>query len=123
MYKFSLVSLLALSLLAALFDRINQRTLLHFQEGLVDEVRELLARGVPPESSALGAHGYRRVVEHLRGARTLESAIEQTQADVRHYAKRQWTWFRREKDVEWVSGFGDDANTIERVIERMKDEG
>ncbi|HWW77354.1 MAG TPA: hypothetical protein VNZ44_18270, partial [Pyrinomonadaceae bacterium] len=73
----------------------------------------------PAEGSALGAHGYRRVVEHLRGERTLESAVEQTKLDVRHYAKRQLTWFRREPGVEWVEGFGDDREVQERVARRL----
>ncbi len=88
--------------------RINERAEAHFRAGLVDEVRDLLARGVPAGSNALGAHGYRRVVEYLQGQRTLESAIEQTKLDVRHYAKRQLTWFRREPGVVWLAGFGDD---------------
>jgi len=52
---------------AELYNRIDARTEEHFQAGLVDEVRELLARGVPAESNALGAHGYRRAVEYLQG--------------------------------------------------------
>jgi tRNA dimethylallyltransferase len=55
------------------------------------------------------------VVEHLHGQRTLESAIEQTKLDVRHYAKRQLTWFRREAGVEWIEGFGDDAQVQAQV--------
>jgi tRNA dimethylallyltransferase len=110
-----------------LYERINRRAEQHFTAGLVDEVRDLLERGVPENSSALGAHGYRRVVEHLRGERTLESAIEQTKLDVRHYAKRQLTWLRREPDVEWLTGFGDDqmvqTTAIRRLVpERMIDE-
>ena len=99
-----------------LYDRINARTERHFADGLVEEVRRLLADGVPANSSALGAHGYRRVVEYLKGERSLESAVEQTKLDVRHYAKRQLTWFRREPDVEWIEGFGDDPQVQERVI-------
>ena len=71
---------------------------------------------MPANSSALGAHGYRRVVEYLKGTRSLESAIEQTKLDVRHYAKRQLTWFRREPGVEWIAGFGDDQEVQARVI-------
>lgn len=96
---------------AALYERINRRAAQHFAAGLVAEVEGLLAQGVPAEANALGAHGYRRVVEYLRGERSLASAIEQTQLDVRHYAKRQFTWFRREPDVEWVAGFGEDHET------------
>ena len=101
---------------ATLYERINQRTDQHFADGLIDEVRQLLERGVPANSSALGAHGYRRVVEYLDGSRTLESAIEQTKLDVRHYAKRQLTWFRREPGVEWIDGFGDDPQGQQRVL-------
>jgi tRNA dimethylallyltransferase len=92
---------------AELYHRINERTEAHFAAGLVDEVRDLLAKGVPADSNALGAHGYRRVVEYLQGKRDLVSAIEQTKLDVRHYSKRQMTWFRREPGVEWIEGFGD----------------
>lgn len=101
---------------AELYERINRRTEKHFADGLVEEVRRLLADGVPPNSNALGAHGYRRVVEYLKGERTLGSAVEQTKLDVRHYAKRQLTWFRREPDVEWVEGFGDDPQVQARVL-------
>ena len=102
-----------------LYRRINLRAEAHFRAGLVEEVRGLLARGVPAEGSALGAHGYRRVVEHLRGERTLESAVGQTKLDVRHYAKRQLTWFRREPGVEWVEGFGEDSRVQEEVARRL----
>ena len=102
-----------------LYARINARTEQHFADGLVEEVRELLAGGVPANSSALGAHGYRRVVEYLRDERDLASAIEQTKLDVRHYAKRQLTWFRREPGVEWVDGFGDDPVVQGKVLKLL----
>lgn len=104
---------------AELYSRINERTRTHFTAGLVEEVRRLLERGVPADSNALGAHGYRRVVEYLRGKRDLASAIEQTSLDVRHYAKRQLTWFRREPGVEWFEGFGDDPLVQQRVIKAV----
>jgi tRNA dimethylallyltransferase len=104
---------------AELYKRINERTEAHFQAGLVDEVRELLGRRVPPESNALGAHGYRRVVEYLQGKRDLSSAIEQTKLDVRHYAKRQLTWFRHEGGIEWFSGFGEENRILASVLESV----
>ncbi|HEX8558840.1 MAG TPA: tRNA (adenosine(37)-N6)-dimethylallyltransferase MiaA [Pyrinomonadaceae bacterium] len=104
---------------AELYRRIDLRAEAHFRAGLVEEVRDLLARGVPAGTSALGAHGYRRVVEFLRGERGLESAVEQTRLDVRHYAKRQLTWFRREPGVEWVEGFGEDPRVQEEVARRL----
>jgi tRNA dimethylallyltransferase len=108
---------------AELYRRINERTEAHFAAGLVDEVCLLLNKGVPADSNALGAHGYRRVVEYLNGLRDLDSAIEQTKLDVRHYSKRQLTWFRREPGVEWVEGFGQDPLAQERIIKAvMSDE-
>jgi tRNA dimethylallyltransferase len=101
---------------AELYRRINARTEKHFGNGLVEEVRQLLSEGVPPQSTALGAHGYRRVVEYLGEQRDLASAIEQTKLDVRHYAKRQLTWFRQEAGVEWFEGFGEDAAIQEKVF-------
>ena len=102
---------------ASLYEKINLRTEKHFENGLVEEVKHLRARGVKDETNALGAHGYRRVCEYLRGMRTLESAIEQTKQDVRNYAKRQMTWFRRESGALWLEGFGDDTETQERLWE------
>jgi tRNA dimethylallyltransferase len=102
-----------------LYKRINERTEAHFRAGLVEEVRDLLALGYSPSSNALGAHGYRRVVEYLNGLRDLESAIEQTKLDVRHYAKRQLTWFRHEADVEWFDGFGEENRVLQSVMKSI----
>ena len=104
---------------AELYQRINERTEAHFRAGLVDEVRDLLARGFSPASNALGAHGYRRVVECLQGLRDLNSAVEQTKLDVRHYAKRQLTWFRHEAGVEWFNGFGEENGILRSVLETI----
>lgn len=101
---------------AELYSRIDARAEAHFRAGLIEEVERLLARGVPAGTQALGAHGYRRVVEHLRGERTLAGAVEQTKLDVRHYAKRQRTWFRREPGAEWIEGFGDDPRVQLEVV-------
>jgi tRNA dimethylallyltransferase len=102
-----------------LYEKINRRTEIHFQNGLIDEVRKLRELGVPDSSNALGAHGYRRAVEFLRGERTLESAIEQTKLDVRHYAKRQLTWFRREEGTVWLNGFGDDEEVKKELLKTL----
>jgi tRNA dimethylallyltransferase len=101
---------------AELYARINERAETHFKAGLIEEVQELLNAGVPPKSNALGAHGYRRVVEFLQGKRDLPSAIEQTKLDVRHYAKRQLTWFRHEEGVEWFAGFGEQKAVLASVL-------
>jgi tRNA dimethylallyltransferase len=104
---------------AELYERINHRAEAHFAAGLVAEVRHLLDQGVPAASNALGSHGYRRVVEYLRGQRDLPGAIEQTKLDVRHYAKRQLTWFRQEPGVRWFDGFGDDERVQRRVASHV----
>ncbi|HVQ36927.1 MAG TPA: tRNA (adenosine(37)-N6)-dimethylallyltransferase MiaA, partial [Pyrinomonadaceae bacterium] len=100
-----------------LYERINKRTEQHFAEGLVAEVETLLAQGVPPISNALGAHGYRRVVEYLQGKRDLPSAVEQTKQDVRNYAKRQLTWFRREPGANWLESFGEEPALVDAVVQ------
>ena len=96
-----------------LYERINRRAEQHFANGLVEEVKLLRERGLRDDTNALGAHGYRRACEYLRGERSLESAVEQTKLDVRHYAKRQMSWFRREESVVWLEGFGDDPSLVE----------
>jgi len=99
-----------------LYEKINHRTEQHFENGLVEEVKQLIAAGVNQTGKALGAHGYRRVCEYLRGERSLESAIEKSKQDVRNYAKRQLTWFRREADAVWLNGFGNEAGIVEQIL-------
>ena len=99
-----------------LYEKIDQRTELHFEKGLVDEVRRLRDSGIEDSTNALGSHGYRRVCEYLRGERTLESAVEQSKQDVRNYAKRQLTWFRSEENARWLKGFGDSPQIIEEML-------
>ena len=105
---------------AELYARINLRTEQHFAAGLLEEVEAIVAQGVPKNSNALGAHGYRRVVEYLEGKRDLASSIEQTKTDVRRYSKRQLTWFRREAGVEWFGGFGEEASTQQAVLKAIE---
>jgi tRNA dimethylallyltransferase len=105
---------------ATLYQKINERAGIHFERGLVEEVKLLRQAGVKDDTNALGAHGYRRVCEYLRGERTLESAIEQTKQDVRNYAKRQMTWFRREEGVIWLEGFGNDEKIQAELWKTLK---
>ena len=103
-----------------LYQKINERSERHYRNGLVEEVKQIRAGGTRDDTNALGAHSYRRVCEFLRGERSLESAIEQSKQDVRNYAKRQMSWFRREADVTWLSGFGDDSQT-QAILWKMID--
>lgn len=102
---------------AELYEKINRRAEMHFDDGLVEEVRGLRKRGIKDTTNALGSHGYRRVCEYLRGERTLEIAVEQTKQDVRNYAKRQLTWFRSEENTHWLTGFGTDPPVIKEVLQ------
>lgn len=98
-----------------LYARINQRADLMIAQGLVQEIQDLIASGVPPAAKAFGAHGYKRFVEYLQGKRTLESAVEQMKLDTRHYAKRQWSWWRAQANTHWLRGFGVEPVVIEEA--------
>jgi len=88
---------------ADLVRRIEERVERMFERGLVEEVRGLLARGVPETAPPFRALGYRHVVAHLRGRMSLDAAVSLTKADTRQYAKRQMTWFRKMDGVAWFS--------------------
>jgi tRNA dimethylallyltransferase len=104
-----------------LYERINARAGAMFAEGLIEETRDLLARYGP--SPALASLGYRQAAQFLEGGFTLEQAIAAASQGHRNYAKRQLTWFRREPDVHWLKGFGDDSSVYaeaERLVARAK---
>jgi tRNA dimethylallyltransferase len=93
-----------------LYERINRRAAKMFDEGLVEETRSLLERyGSSRNITPIYSLGYKQAIEHLRGELTLDQAIATAQQGHRNYAKRQMTWFRREPDVLWLEGFGDDG--------------
>jgi len=102
-------------------ERIAARSARMFSGGLLEEVRQLLDRGVPREARAFGSLGYRQALEHMQGLLTLEQAMEETARLTRRYAKRQMTWFRREPGVNWFSGFGDDPTIVEQVLELLEE--
>ncbi|MBI1355552.1 MAG: tRNA (adenosine(37)-N6)-dimethylallyltransferase MiaA [Acidobacteria bacterium] len=100
-----------------LYERINLRSRAMFEVGLLDEVADLLARGAPRSAWALGALGYRQALACLDGGISVEEAIEQTAQATRNYAKRQWTWFRRqEPETLWLQGFGEDPAVLEAAL-------
>ena len=105
-----------------LYERINHRVDLMVERGLLPEIESLIASGVPPTAKAFNAHGYKRFVEYLLGKLTLESAIEQMKLDTRHYAKRQWTWWRAQKNTFWLNGFGFEERVIaeaQKIYEKI----
>jgi len=99
----------------ALYARINERARQMFEAGLVEETRALLARygdSAPPLSSL----GYRQAAQLLRGEIDRKLAVWVAQQAHRNYAKRQMTWFRREPELHWLRGFGDDPAIQEQAI-------
>ncbi len=82
--------------------RIDMRVDAMFARGRVDETRELLRHGLAENQTAMQAIGYRQVVEHLRGERSLAETIELVKIRTRQFAKRQLTWFRRQLDPDWM---------------------
>jgi tRNA dimethylallyltransferase len=89
-----------------LYERINNRARTMFSQGLIAETQDLLTRY--GSSQALESLGDRQATQHLAGSLTLDQAIAAASQGHRNYAKRQLTWFRREPDVHWLPGFGDD---------------
>ena len=102
-----------------LWARINERVEQMFMAGLREEVRGLLARPEAPRMKALGALGYRQAGAALRGELTWQEALSETQAATRQYAKRQMTWFRREPEVAWYSGFGNEPDLQEDAAKSL----
>jgi len=99
----------------ALYERINQRVMQMFANGLVEETQHLWGK-YGESARPLSSIGYKQVVQLLKGEINREEAIHAVQQAHRNYAKRQITWFRREPDVKWVRGFGDEAEVIEHAI-------
>jgi tRNA dimethylallyltransferase len=102
----------------ALYDRLNQRAAAMFAASLVNETRALLDRYGPVK--ALDSLGYRQALAVLAGKLSEEAGIEAAQQGHRNYAKRQLTWFRREPEVNWLQGFGDDAATMQVALNLME---
>ena len=94
---------------ALLYQRVEKRINIMFAQGLAEEVRSLLDSGVPADSQAMKAIGYKELVPYVRGEATFEETDYLLKLNTRHYAKRQLTWMRREPDVLWVNGLAQDA--------------
>lgn len=86
-----------------LYRRIEERVDRMLEEGLVEEVRGLMARGCQRDMVSMQGLGYKEILDYLAGETTLEEAVYRIKRDTRHFAKRQLTWFRREGDVIWLS--------------------
>jgi tRNA dimethylallyltransferase len=87
----------------ALYQQINERVDYMFQKGLVEEVRQIIARGYHKTLNSLNTVGYKEVIDFLEGEIDLETCVELVKRNTRRYAKRQLTWFRAEKNIHWLN--------------------
>jgi tRNA dimethylallyltransferase len=103
----------------ALYSRINERARRMFAAGLVEEARRRLAK-YGEAAWPLGSLGYKQAVQLIRGEIDEAAALQTAQQAHRNYAKRQMTWFRREPEVKWLTGFGDDQAVQQSAIELVE---
>lgn len=107
-----------------IYKNIELRVDLMLKQGLVDEVRTLQEQGCTRDMVSMQGLGYKEILDYLSGAITLEEAIQILKRDTRHFAKRQLTWFRRERDVIWVNKdqFGyEEEQILEFLIRTLKE--
>lgn len=100
-----------------LYDRINQRVDKMVEEGLVEEVKGLKNAGLSIENISMQGIGYKEILEYLDGEITLDEAVDKIKQNTRHMAKRQVTWFKREKDVIYINPFEFENN--EKIVDYM----
>ena len=101
-----------------LYDRIDKRVDKMLADGLIDEIKALLADGIPLKCTAMQAIGYKEFVDALQGTCTIEEAAAQVQQSSRHYAKRQLTWFRRNPAIHWLRRQKDEST--EEILIRAR---
>ena len=105
-----------------LYDRINRRVDVMLENGLVEEVKTLLAQGIPKTNTSMQAIGYKEIVEYLDGYFTLEEAIAKLKMESRRYAKRQLTWFRRNEGAHWLEASLPREELVEKIL-RITEKG
>jgi tRNA dimethylallyltransferase len=102
-----------------LYPRLDARCAWMFENGLIEEVRYILSLGFAATCKPFESHGYKQTLQLLNGELNLREAIFYAQRNTRNYAKRQLTWFRREKDLVWLRGFGDASEVREMALSRV----
>ena len=100
-----------------LYDRINKRVDKMVEKGLVDEVKSLIESGLSIDNISMQGIGYKEIVEYLEGNIPLDKAVENIKQNTRHMAKRQVTWFKRERDVIYIDPFEFENN--EKIVDYM----
>ena len=109
---------------AVLYERIDRRVDIMMEQGLVEEVRGLMEQGCTRQMVAMQGLGYKEIIDYLDGKLSLEEAVYIIKRDTRHFAKRQMTWFRREKDVTFVEMDGrQEAEVLQEILEQLRQRG
>ena len=101
-----------------LYDRIDLRVDIMLQQGLLEEIRELLSSGISPDCTAMQAIGYKEFVQALRGNMSIEEAADDLKQASRRYAKRQLTWFKRNKNIHWLTRTAE--TSPEEILEKAR---
>jgi tRNA dimethylallyltransferase len=106
-----------------LYDRIDRRVDIMLEQGLVEEVKSLLDMGYDTGLTSMQGLGYKEIAQYLKGECTLEEAIYILKRDTRHFAKRQLTWFKREREVTWIdkSTYPDEAAALADMLNKLHD--
>ena len=104
-----------------LYRRIDQRVGIMLEQGLVEEIRDLLSSGIPEKCTAMQAIGYKEFVDALDGRCTIEEAADQVRQSSRRYAKRQLTWFRRNKALHWLTRGPDSPEILETARQILRE--
>ena len=107
-----------------LYERINQRVDIMVEKGLLKEVKSLKQMGLSKHNISMQGIGYKEIIEYLEGDVSLETAIENIKQNTRHMAKRQVTWFKREKDVIYIDpySFENNEKIVDYMIEKINTE-
>jgi tRNA dimethylallyltransferase len=103
----------------ALYERLDLRCAKMFEGGLIEEARHILSLGFPSTAKPFESHGYKQALQLLAGELNPREALFRAQRGTRQYAKRQITWFRRERGLEWLEGFGDAPEIRETALARV----
>lgn len=104
-----------------LYERINKRVDIMIEKGLVDEVKSIISK-YDKLPTAIQGLGYKEVVSYLNNEITYDEMIEKIKQESRHYAKRQLTWFKRNKETIWINGLDDMQNNLNIILEVIKGE-